>query len=138
MQHLTPKQARFVDEYLVDLNGAAAAERAGYGRAGAKVTAHRLTHANRAVQAEIQTRQARDRQRLGIARQDVILGLMEAIAEAKTQGDAAAMISGWTQIGKLMGLFAQQRTVDVGMDSLAALECMSDSELAAFAKVASV
>jgi phage terminase small subunit len=27
---LTPKQARFVEEYLIDLNGAAAARRAGY------------------------------------------------------------------------------------------------------------
>lgn len=40
-QALTAKQARFIDEYLVDGNGTAAAVRAGYGRAGARVAAHR-------------------------------------------------------------------------------------------------
>ena len=29
--HLSPKQTRFVEEYLVDLNAAQAAVRAGYG-----------------------------------------------------------------------------------------------------------
>lgn len=42
---LTPKQRRFVDEYLVDLNAAHAAIRAGYSANGAKVAGHRLlTH----------------------------------------------------------------------------------------------
>lgn len=39
---MTPRQARFVDEYLVDANGTQAAIRAGYGAAGARVAAHRL------------------------------------------------------------------------------------------------
>lgn len=41
------KHLRFIDEYIVDLNGAAAARRAGYAADSAKVTAHRLlTNAN--------------------------------------------------------------------------------------------
>ncbi len=42
--NLTAKQARFVEEYLVDLNGTAAAERAGYGggKGGAAVASNRL------------------------------------------------------------------------------------------------
>lgn len=39
---LTPKQARFVEEYLVDLNGTQAAIRAGYAESGASVEACRL------------------------------------------------------------------------------------------------
>lgn len=39
---LTPKQAAFVREYLVDHNGSAAAIRAGYAKAGAEVTASKL------------------------------------------------------------------------------------------------
>jgi phage terminase small subunit len=39
---LTPKEARFVAEYPIDLNGAAAAVRAGYAPKSAKVTASRL------------------------------------------------------------------------------------------------
>lgn len=37
---LTPKQARFIDEYLVDLNAAAAARRAGYAAKRADVIGH--------------------------------------------------------------------------------------------------
>lgn len=39
---LTPKQQRFVEEYLVDLNGTQAAIRAGYSPNGAEVTASKL------------------------------------------------------------------------------------------------
>jgi len=39
---LTPRQARFVQEYLIDLNGTAAAIRAGYAPASAHVQASRL------------------------------------------------------------------------------------------------
>ena len=44
---LTPKQQRFVEEYLIDLNGTQAAIRAGYAVSGAAVEASRLlTNAN--------------------------------------------------------------------------------------------
>ena len=50
---LSPKQSRFIDEYLIDLNGAQAAIRAGYSPRCAKEQASRLlTYAN--VQAEIE------------------------------------------------------------------------------------
>ena len=39
---LTPKQRRFVAEYLVDLNATQAAIRAGYSRNGAEVQGHLL------------------------------------------------------------------------------------------------
>lgn len=39
---LTDQQRRFVDEYLLDLNGAAAARRAGYAEGSDRQTAHRL------------------------------------------------------------------------------------------------
>jgi phage terminase small subunit len=42
MAKLTPKQKQFVQEYLVDLNGAQAAIRAGYSKKTAKVQAARL------------------------------------------------------------------------------------------------
>ena len=40
--NMTPKQARFVQEYLIDGNGTGAAVRAGYGGPGVMVTACRL------------------------------------------------------------------------------------------------
>lgn len=39
---LTPKQRRFCEEYLIDLNGKQAVIRAGYSESGASVTATRL------------------------------------------------------------------------------------------------
>ncbi|MGB3501033.1 MAG: terminase small subunit [Mesorhizobium sp.] len=41
-ERLAPKRLRFVEEYLVDLNGTQAAIRAGYSKGTAKVTASRL------------------------------------------------------------------------------------------------
>jgi phage terminase small subunit len=133
MSILTAKQQRFVAEYLVDGNGARAAVAAGYGRAGAKVTAHRLTHANRAVQAQIQARQAVDSQRLHIERQDVIAGLLGAIEQARAQANPAAMIAGWKTLATMMGFMApQQHRVEISAAAdaeMLRLERLSDAEL---------
>jgi phage terminase small subunit len=51
---LTPRQARFVEEYLKDLNGTQAVIRAGYSKSGARVTAShllRLPKVSRAIEA---------------------------------------------------------------------------------------
>ena len=56
---MTAKQARFVDEYLVDANGTQAAIRAGYGAAGARVAAHRLL-TNVAISSAIEVRGQQD------------------------------------------------------------------------------
>ena len=42
MPDLTAKQARFVEEYMIDLNATQAAIRAGYSEKGAEVQGHRL------------------------------------------------------------------------------------------------
>ncbi len=137
MANLTPKQQRFVDEYLVDLNGSAAAIRAGYGEAGSRVAAHRLlTNAN--VRASIEAKQALDSQALQIERQDAIKGLLEAVEQARVLGDPGAMISGWTAIGRMLGFFASDRvsvvvaSAAVGAE-VARLEELSDAELSKLA-----
>lgn len=136
MHNLTLKQMRFVDQYLVDGNGAAAAERAGYGKVGARAAAHRLLTTNHDVQAAIAARQTLDSQALQIVRQDAIKGLLEAVEQARVLGDPGAMIAGWSAIGKMLGFYAP------GICRIAALlkddggksrrfEAMSDAELAA-------
>lgn len=62
MAALTPKQQRFVDEYLVDLNGTQAAIRAGYAARSADVTAARLL-GNASVQAAVSAGQAAQQKR---------------------------------------------------------------------------
>ena len=96
--------ARFVAEYLVDGNGARAAVAAGYSPTGAAVTAHRLLR-REDVRAAIEAQQASDATRLGIERQDVISGLLEAFRMAREQGDPAVMVSASRELGRLLGLY---------------------------------
>ena len=130
---LTPRQARFVDEYLVDGNGARAAVAAGYGVSGARVRAHRLTRDNEAVRAEIARRQAADSQRLEIDRDAVIRGILAGIDIAKQRLDAASVIRGWAELGKMLGYYAPvQHAVGVSgaVDlELGRLNRLSDAEL---------
>lgn len=131
---LTAKQNRFIDEYLIDANGTQAAIRAGYGAAGARVTAHRLL-TNVAISSAIAARQQADSVVLRVQRQDVIKGLLEAVYMAREQHNPAGMVAGLREIGKLMGLYAPER-VKVAVDAdqaaeLRRLEGMTDGELLA-------
>lgn len=61
MKKLTPKQRLFVHEYLIDLNGAQAASRAGYSRKTARFQASRLLalpQIKKAVQVLIEKRES--------------------------------------------------------------------------------
>ena len=101
---LSLKRIRFVQEYLVDQNGSAAAVRAGYGPRSAKVTASRLlTNAN--VRAAIDARQAELADELRLSRDGVVRRLVDAIAVARGQNDARAMVAGWSAIAKLCGFY---------------------------------
>lgn len=62
---LTPKQARFVSEYLVDLNATQAAIRAGYSASRAEITGSDLVR-NRRVAAVIAERQQIRAETVGI------------------------------------------------------------------------
>lgn len=73
MAGLTPKQARFVEEYPVDCNGTQAAIRAGYAKSGAEVQAHRLL-------TNVKIREEIDR-RLASLTQEADFGAKEVIRE---------------------------------------------------------
>ena len=49
---LTPRQARFVDEYLIDLNATQAAIRAGYSAKTAQTQSSHQVHARRAINSK--------------------------------------------------------------------------------------
>jgi phage terminase small subunit len=131
---LTAKQARFVQEYLVDGNGAGAAVRAGYGVGGAKVAACRLLTRDN-VQKAVQARQAADATRLSLRREDVLKGLLEAVDQARVQSNPMGMIAGLRELARLMGFYPDPKarldatvavTGNVDMDRLSRL---SDAEL---------
>jgi phage terminase small subunit len=71
---LTPKQSRFVEEYLIDLNGRKAGMRAGYSAKTAEVQASRLLRNAKVRTAVKEEMQARSR-RTGITADRVVLEL---------------------------------------------------------------
>lgn len=78
MEKLTPRQQRFVDEYLIDLNATQAAIRAGYSKNGAEVTASKLLRVAK-VSAAIAKAQEKRAARTGI-NQDRVLKELARIA----------------------------------------------------------
>lgn len=78
MAKLTPKQQRFADEYIVDLNGKQAAIRAGYSEKTAEAQASRLL-SNAKVQCYIQKRKQDRVERTEIT-QDMVLYELASIA----------------------------------------------------------
>lgn len=68
---LAPKRAKFVDEYLVDLNGTQAAIRSGYAASGAATEARRLL-ANAQIQAIIAQKRADLSTNTGVTVQRVV------------------------------------------------------------------
>lgn len=71
MARLTPKQARFCEEYLVDLNATQAAIRAGYAAKSANANAARMM-ANDGIQARIAALQVERSERVSAKADDVL------------------------------------------------------------------
>lgn len=78
MGKLTPKQARFVEEYLVDLNATAAAIRAGYSRNRASEIGWQLLQKTTILRA-VQAAQAERSARTQITQDYVIANLKEIV-----------------------------------------------------------
>jgi phage terminase small subunit len=131
---MNPRRTRFVQEYLVDRNGAGAAVRAGYSPRTARQIAHRLltkadvAHAVRKGEAQIAAA-------VQASRDDVMAGLLHAIDVARQKGDVMAQIAAWREIAKLCGYYCPERQrVEVAVDRWklrAQFEVMTDAELLA-------
>lgn len=78
---LTPKQERFVQEYLVDLNATAAAKRAGYSEKRASELGYQLLHKT-TVQTAIQRAVISRSQRMEVT-QDYVIEKLMAIADKR-------------------------------------------------------
>ena len=104
---LTPKQRRFVDEYLVDLNATQAAIRAGYSARTANEQGPRLL-VNVGIATAIQTAQEARSQRLRLTQDDVLRGLHQ---EATRMGDGSshsARVAAWGLIAKHLGMLERR------------------------------
>lgn len=110
---LTPKQQRFCQEYLIDLNGTAAARRAGYRGSdnAVGVTAFDLLR-NPKIQAEVKKLMVARAERNDVSQDTVLQGLM-GIAQ-KSESDAAR-VSAYGLLGKHLGMFRGDKGAgDVG------------------------
>lgn len=131
---LTSKQSRFIDEYMVDMNGAAAAERAGYSaKTSRAIACELLTKPD--IQAHLQARGAALARELEVTREAVVQGLLEAFEMAKADRQPGAMISSMAALAKLLGFYAVE-TVRVELTPTqramrGKYEAMSDAELMA-------
>lgn len=129
---LSDREARFVQEYLVDACGTQAAIRAGVAPSGAHVWASRALRKAKVSKA-LQARQLADAARLSIQRENVLNGLVEAAAMAKLQCDPAGMVAAWKQVGHLMGYYSTEPIkLDVkvaGNLEMKRLNQLSDAEL---------
>ncbi len=107
---LTPKQARFVEEYLVDLNATQAAIRSGY----SEKTAYSVGHENLKkpeIAAALQEAKEARSERTGITADEVIQGLKQ---EATLEGEGSshsARVAAWAHLGKHLGIFTDNLNV---------------------------
>ncbi len=105
---LTPKQARFVEEYGVDLNATQAAIRAGYSKSSAKVIASQnLTKLN--IQAAIAEAQAARAKRTKVTGDAVVtelalIGFATLGDDDVTTGDKRLAL---VDLGRHLGLFGK-------------------------------
>ena len=125
--------ARFVQEYLVDRNGAAAAVRAGYSKRTARQQAYELLTRPDVAEA-VRHGEAEIAAKAHVTREAVLHGFQEAIELGRSRSDPAAMIAGWREIAKMCGYYAPERKcVELSTEGLAVraeIEAMSDEELA--------
>lgn len=114
MAGLTPKQARFVEEYLIDLNASAAARRSGYSTSYAEWAAPQiLTRPH--VAAAVAAQRARLSEQTGITVVQVIEDLKRLQRKAEEQGDIAPAIKATELLGKHVGAFIDR--VQLGGDA---------------------
>lgn len=131
---LSDKQLRWIDEYLIDFNGAAAAVRAGYSPKSARSIAHEnLTKPD--ILAVLQARQAEMAKELQITRQGVIQGLLEAVSMGREQQNPGAMVCALREVAKILGFNAPEvKRVELApgaANTLSKYSQMQDHELVA-------
>lgn len=104
---LTPKQAEFVRQYLIDLNAKQAAIRAGYSENTAEMQGSRLMSYAKVQQAvaEGQKQKAAKSARTAL---DVLEDIQACTREARAMGDLKTAFRGLELEGKHIGMFTEK------------------------------
>ncbi len=106
---MTPKQRRFVEEYLVDLNATQAAIRAGYAKSGASVEGTRLL-SNAKVAAAVAAAQAKRAERADLTADEVLAGIRATVARCQSEEhyNAASALKGLELLGRHLAMFTDK------------------------------
>ncbi|MPM16320.1 hypothetical protein SDC9_62698 [bioreactor metagenome] len=113
---MTPKQAAFVNEYLIDLNATQAAIRAGYSPTWANKQAHLLIGKNRQIAELIQKGLSERSERVKINADWVVCRLRE---EAEFQGEGSspsARVKALELLGRHLGLFPVRGSLSLSLE----------------------
>jgi len=121
MAGLNPKRARFVAEYLVDLNGTQAAIRAGYSQKTASTQAEQLLRILEVKQA-IAEGQAQKAAEIGRTALDVIRDIQADTRSARESGDLKTALKGLELEGKHLGMFKDRLDVSGGLEFRGTIE----------------
>lgn len=109
---MTEKQARFVNEYLVDLNATQAAIRAGYsGKTAYKIGAQLLQKTS--VAQAIEKAQKARATRLSRQAEDVLKDINDVTVEARAAGDFKSALKGLELEGKHLGMFRERIEAEI-------------------------
>lgn len=108
MSKLTPKQAAFIDAYMVTQNGAEAVRQAGYKTGNPNVLAAQLLKTPIVMKA-ISERQEETRKNNGIALDEIVGNIRDAIRIAKEKEDPMGMIRGSAELCKIAGLYPVEK-----------------------------
>lgn len=124
MSKLTPKQAAFVAEYLIDLNATQAAIRAGYSKKTAHVTGHENLKKPE-IAAAVKTAIDARAEQAAVTAQEVIDGLRSEAEYFGLNSSHSARVAAWAHLGKHLGIFTDKTEVTLRKSP----ELMTDTEL---------
>ena len=104
MANLTPKQQRFVEEYLIDLNATQSAIRAGYSeKTAAVIGAENLIKPN--IAKAIAEAQEKLSNKAQVTVEMVVQGLLNEAKDLSEGSTQSARVSAWAHLGKHLGMF---------------------------------
>lgn len=107
MANLTPKQQRFVEEYLIDLNATQAYIRAGFSEKLANTNAAKLLQ-NTTIAKAIEDARKEVSEKALITTEMVVKGLLKEAQDNSEGSTQSARVSAWAHLGKHIGMFTDK------------------------------